>query len=199
MLSGSSLSGWLDLEIEKEAEQGRPSDAAFYDNLFDDAPYSDFYLDLSFDFTGSSTNDYTVINTALYDALYSFYQDSDVNTTLVAVEHDMAFTLDALSFSYSGSVNRKLWFDNESDAISAQAFFAADIFDMYSTQSHSGWFQHNLLNNNLYKSSYNFSNVQSGINQVASTDPVDVPEPATWLLFLSAALLFMVGKARKHS
>lgn len=192
MLSGSSLSSLIDLDLETEAEQGRPSDEGFYNNLFDDTPYSQYSLDLSFDFTGSYTTDFSVMNIALYESLYSFYLNSDVNTALVAVEHDMTFTLDTQSSPfYYGSVSRKLWFDNESEAISAKAFFDADIPDVYDPRVDSGWLQNNLLNNN---NSLNISDVAFDVNEVTNTDPIDVPEPSTWLLFLLAALLLIKGK-----
>jgi hypothetical protein len=190
ILSGSKSSSWIDLDLETEAEQGRPSDEGFYNNLFDDTPYSQYSLDLSFDFTGSYTYDFSLINIALYESLYSFYLNSDVNTALVAVEHDMMFTLDTQSSPfYYGSVSRKLWFDNESEAISAKAFFDADIPDVYDSRVYSGWLQNDLLNN-----SFNFSDVQSAINQVATEDPTEVPEPSTAVLFLLAVLLLIKGK-----
>jgi len=176
LLAGSPFFKIFGLDLEEEKDQGRPSDPAFFDTLFDDEPYSLFSFDFSFDFTGSASSDYYgSINDELFSSLNSFYLNSEVSIDVIAVEHDIVFNADPnANYYYSGSIKRKMWFDNESDAKSAQAFFNTDIFEHYRNSSQ-----------------YSFSNEKSIINQVTTEDPINVPEPSTIILFLLAMLLLI--------
>lgn len=197
MLSGSSLSSFIDLDIQKEAEQIRTTDAEFYEQRFEDPAYSEYFLDLSFDFQSSLWSDFTEINLALYDALYSFYTNSNLVDTLTAVEHDTLFNFDiAESSYYHGSMSRTMWFESEEDALNAETFFANDIYEPYSNTDRSTWLQYHLLNNDLshFGSAFTFSNVQSGVGKIEDNDVISVPEPSTYLLLLLAVTLLIKRK-----
>lgn len=198
MLSGSPLSTFINLDIQKEAEQIRTTDAEFYEQRFDDPAYSGYFFDLSFDFQSSLWSDFTEINLALYDALYSFYESSNLVDTLTAVEHDTLFNFDiAESSYYHGSMSRIMWFESEEDALNAQTYFANDIYEPYSSSDRSTWLQYHLLNNDLsgFGSAFTFSNVQSGVGTIEANDVNDVPEPSTYLLLLLAVTLLITRKS----
>lgn len=201
VLSGSQIvSRLIDVDIEAESEQVRTFDTDFANELASKTNYSNYSLELSFDFLSDLSTDMTQLDLALYESLYSLYEDFDSLASLIAVEHDM-FTDFSMTNSgyYSGQFSRTLWFNDHASMIAAEQFFTADI----SEAGKSGYFSGEALNRALNDShpminrDIQFSNVSF---QAQSHQRVSVNEPSTLFVMSTAFLVFamrrVTGKKR---
>lgn len=196
ILSGSPIAGrLLDMDLEAEQDQLRTTSSSFAQQMEQATGYSNYSLSLSFDFLSDLSMDMTMLDIALYESLYSPYEDFDYLSSIVAVEHDMYrnFSTDNGAY-YSGQFSRKLWFDSLESMQAAEQFFVQDISDLNKSGNFSGEMLNDVLNNEHFviNRDIQISNVDF---TASSKNRVAVNEPTT-LLILSSALV-MLGLRRQ--